>query len=158
MRLIPLLVAICAAAVLTGCATPKDFYAVGGSRADGTVDMAYDFAQFEKPVVNKSQADRLANQKCSVWGYSSAEPFGGQTTNCQIRDGWGNCTAGQVIVKYQCLGDLDAAPSITTQPQDSAGVDLTKEQWQQRQLQKLLEDTSLDYEEYVARRRQILAQ
>lgn len=47
---------------LSGCATRKDFYAMGGSRADGSVDMAYDFRPFEKPVVNQQQAYAIAKE------------------------------------------------------------------------------------------------
>jgi hypothetical protein len=30
-------------ACLTACSTHKDFYATGGSRADGVIDVTYDF-------------------------------------------------------------------------------------------------------------------
>jgi len=78
-----LLVFAAVLAALSGCATKKDFYATGGSRADGSVDMAYDFAQFEQPVVNIAQAQSIAKSKCRVWGYNGAEAFGGKQTNMQ---------------------------------------------------------------------------
>ncbi|WP_313281663.1 YecR family lipoprotein [Stutzerimonas balearica] len=149
---------------LSGCATKKDFYAMGGSRADGSVDMAYDFRPFEKPVVNQQQAYAIAKQKCSVWGYSQAEPFGGQTVNCQQRDGWGNCVAGQVIVKYQCIGNIDASSPIipasaqhlpSTTSSASSNL-LSPDQWKQVQLQRLQGETGLSYEEYSRRYKQIM--
>ncbi|WP_313241188.1 YecR family lipoprotein [Stutzerimonas kunmingensis] len=152
--------------VLTGCAAKKDFYAMGGSRADGSVDMAYDFKPFEKPVVNQQQAFSIAKQKCGVWGYSNAEPFGGQTVNCQQRDGWGNCVAGQVIVKYQCIGNIDASrPSVTSPAPsvmpavNSTNADLlSRDQWKQSQLQRLQSETGLSYEEYSRRYKQIMGE
>lgn len=145
----------------TGCAVKKDFYATGGSRADGTVDMAYDFAQFEQPVVNPSQAQSIAQQKCTVWGYREAEAFGGKTTNCNQRDGWGNCVAGQVVIKYQCIGDL-SAPSpegvrqVSSTATPSAGY-LSKAQWQQQQLDELSRK-SIPYEQYQQEYRRIMGQ
>ena len=56
----------------SGCSVNKPFYATGGSRADGTVDMAYDTAYLVTPVVNYAQAKNIAVQKCRVWGYQDA--------------------------------------------------------------------------------------
>lgn len=162
-----LIITLAAAATLAGCATPKNFYAVGGSRADGTIDMAYDFAQFEKPVVNHQQAQTIAKSKCGVWGYKMAESFGGQTINCQQRDGWGNCVAGQIVIKYQCQGNLDAPAAAAVVPVTSfapsapaalGSVPLSKEQWKQQQLDRLQGETGLSYEEYQRRYQQIMAQ
>lgn len=157
------LIALLAVTLFSGCAVKKDFYATGGSRADGTVDMAYDFRQFEKPVVNQQQAQSIAKAKCAVWGYGDAEAFGGMTQNCQQRDGWGTCTAGQITIKYQCLGDLGsgasassfsapAAPLATTAPGS-----MSREQYQQHQLQQL-QQQGLPYAEYQQRYREIMGQ
>lgn len=139
---------------------------MGGSRADGTVDMAYDFQQFEQPIINHQQAQAVAKTKCAVWGYSGAEPFGGQTTKCSRVDGWGNCVAGQVVIQYQCLGEgtnnsssYTLTPAKTSViPSDTSSIEPTKEQWKQQQLQNLMQDSSLGYEEYMKRRAAILAQ
>ncbi len=160
MRAIPLaLLALAAATAITGCATKKNFYALDGSRADGTVDMAYDFRQFETPVVDKQQAHTIARAKCGVWGYSDAEPFGGMQQKCIQQDGWGTCVAGQMVIKYQCLGNLDAPPpssrpsaQVTT---GSAPGMMTKQQWQQQQLEQLNRE-GLSYEEYQRRYREIV--
>ncbi|PJI47236.1 MAG: hypothetical protein CTR55_22050 [Pseudomonas sp.] len=150
-----------AVAFTTGCAVKKDFYATGGSRADGTVDMAYDFAQFEQPLVNPSQAQSIAQQKCTVWGYREAEAFGGKTTNCNQRDGWGNCVAGQVVIKYQCIGDLGVpSPERVTQVSSTAAPSegsLSKAQWQQQQLDELSRK-SIPYEQYQQEYRRIMGQ
>lgn len=155
------LLVLIAAITITGCATKKDFYAMGGSRADGTVDMAYDFRQFESPVVNPAQAQSIAKSKCRVWGYSDAEAFGGMTQNCHQRDGFGTCVAGQVVHTYQCIGNLNEAAQaqpVTTQAPASLSGALSKDQWQQQQLQQLKSETGLSYEEYTRRYRQIMGQ
>ena len=42
----------CAVAVtLAGCAVNKDWVAAGGSRADGTVKLAYEYGEFQKPAL-----------------------------------------------------------------------------------------------------------
>jgi hypothetical protein len=88
---------------LSGCATKKNFYATDGSRADGTVDMAYDFAQFEQPVIDIAQAKSIAKLKCRVWGYSDAEAFGGSQQNCHQANGYGTCIASQIVPNTSAL-------------------------------------------------------
>ncbi|MNF58840.1 hypothetical protein D3C85_1098640 [compost metagenome] len=158
--MIKALLTLVAFGAIAGCATKKDFYASGGSRADGTVDMAYDFAQFEKPVISQVQAQSIAKSKCRVWGYNDAEAFGGRQQNCHRFDGWGTCIAGQIVHKYQCIGNLNEAPQVqpaATVPGGAAGG-MSKAQWQQHQLQQLMNDTSLNYEEHQRRYREIMAQ
>lgn len=159
-RITKTLFALAAIAVATGCAVKRDFYAMGGSRADGTVDMAYDFRQFEKPVVNQQQALSIAKSKCGVWGYGDAEAFGGTTQNCHQRDGWGNCVAGQAIIKYQCLSSPEfAAPAPASAAPSSAlpaGM-MAPDQYRQNQLDQL-QRQNLSYEEYQKRYRQIMGE
>lgn len=90
--------------ILAGCATPKVMQATGGSRADGTVDMSYEYGLFQKPVVNMAAAETTATQRCKAWGYTAAEPFGGQLKHCNAYNGYGNCVDVLVTVKYQCTG------------------------------------------------------
>jgi len=147
---------------LSGCSVNKPFYATGGSRADGTVDMAYDTAYLEAPVVSHSQAKNIAVQKCRVWGYKDAEPFGGQVENCYQRNGYGNCLRGQVIVKYQCLGNLEAVrPTAPSSPQTpiSAPIpaQMSKEQYKQMQIEELMKK-NIPYEEYARQYDSIMAQ
>ena len=146
MRTLFLLVMLTIA--VTGCSSRKDFYATGGSRADGAIDMAYDFKPFETPIVDFNQAQAIANTKCAVWGYNRAEPFGGQTQNCQVRDGWGNCTGGQMIVKYQCVGNITPAnpPAAAPAPSGTVGM-LTPAQYKEARVKTLM-DQNLPYAEY----------
>ena len=89
---------------LGGCATVKVPQATGGSRADATVDLSFDFGMFEEPVVNWDQAADTARQRCSAWGYTDAEKFGGAKSECLQFNGYGSCTHTQVTMTYQCTG------------------------------------------------------
>ena len=94
---------IAAMFALQGCAVQKEMVATGGSRADGTVKLGYDFRTYEKPVIDMRQGTATAAERCRTWGYSGAEPFGGQTEVCNdsSKDG---CTRWHVTVEFQCTG------------------------------------------------------
>lgn len=153
-----LLLLVMMAVVVTGCSSRKDFYATGGSRSDGSIDMAYDFKPFETPVVDYKQAESIANSKCAVWGYNRAEPFGGKTQNCQVRDGWGNCTTGQMIVKYQCIGNITPASQPTASSLATVPVGmLTPAQYKESRVKALM-DQNLPYTEYQKQYQAIMAE
>ena len=99
-----------------GCAvqkpTPKEWTAVGGSKADATVKMAYTWQPFlEKPIVQEQQAIELASKKCQTWGYERAEPFGGAVSQCSAYNG-GYCVQMTAIAEFQCIGGT----TMTTLP------------------------------------------
>lgn len=96
------LMLLCPILLITACTVNKQMYAVGGSKADGTVEMAYDVGAFETAKVDFNDAQSKAAQKCKVWGYKTAEAFGGQRSTCLARNGFGNCMQSQVIVPFQC--------------------------------------------------------
>ncbi|MFJ7797276.1 YecR family lipoprotein [Pseudomonas sp. NPDC096950] len=100
----------------------------------------------------------MANSKCAVWGYNRAEPFGGQTQNCQVRDGWGNCSAGQMIVKYQCIGNITPATQASTAGSASvpSGM-LSPDQYKEARVKALM-DQNLPYGEYMKQYRKIMAE
>jgi len=88
--------------ILAGCATVKVPQPINGSRADGTITLAYQMGAFEKPVVDWNLARDTAKIRCIAWGYRNAEAFGGTQTHCTFYDGNGNCMSEQVNVIYQC--------------------------------------------------------
>lgn len=94
---------IAAGLFAVGCATTKTLQAVGGSRSDGTVELAFEYGAFEKPKVDSVAALETAKSRCSAWGYSGAEPFGAATTQCTYMSGYG-CMRTMVKVQYQCTG------------------------------------------------------
>ncbi|MFA6301658.1 MAG: YecR family lipoprotein [Legionella sp.] len=96
------LLLICAL-LLAGCATTKTMQAIGGSKADATVKLAYRYGLFEKPMVDWNLADKTATQRCAAWGYKKAERFGGSQKSCLAYNGYGNCVEAQVSVTYQCI-------------------------------------------------------
>ncbi|WP_405048344.1 YecR family lipoprotein [[Roseibacterium] beibuensis] len=89
-------------AALAGCATPKAWSAIGGSRADATVTLAYEYGLFEQPQISDS-GDAVALQRCRAWGYSGAEAFGAPMSRCVAMTNSG-CQQTQVTKTYQCLG------------------------------------------------------
>jgi hypothetical protein len=95
---------LCVSLLASGCAVQKTLVPTGGSRSDGTVELAYEFGMFETPKIDPSQGIEAATQRCAAWGYSGAEPFGGQKSQCQQSNGYGNCTRTLVTVQYQCTG------------------------------------------------------
>lgn len=96
-----------------GCTVQKEWTATGGSRADGTVDLAFQYGAFEKPQVNDAQGVELAASTCAGWGYTASQPFGGTMTKCEAVNGYGNCLRTLVTRKYQCMG----APGSSVTPQ-----------------------------------------
>jgi len=165
-------------ATLAGCATHKDFQATGGSRADGVIDVAYEFSSFETPVVDQQQAYAIARSKCSLWGYVDAEPFGGTNQECTLRRGYGDCSAWRVSKKYQCLGNLGSvsaplnylgpsqAPAAVPARQatapyqaapSTAPAPLSSSEYRERQIDLLMKQ-NLPYDEYQKRYQAIMAQ
>jgi YecR-like lipoprotein len=90
--------------VASGCTVMKVPEATSGSRADGVVNLAYEYGMFEVPKVDWDQAQLTALRRCQAWNYSAAEAFGGHTQHCEQQDGYGNCLRWLVTVSYQCTG------------------------------------------------------
>jgi len=95
---------------MSGCAVQKTLTPIGGSRSDGVVKLAFTVDMFEKPVVDEQQGASAARQRCSAWGYSDAEPFGGRNVQC-INSTYQGCNQWQVTVEYQCTGQPEATTS-----------------------------------------------
>ena len=93
-----------ASLAICGCAVQKTLIPTGGSRADGTVEMSYEFGEFETPKVDMQQGVVEASKRCQAWGYSDAEPFGGSKSQCQQLGGMSGCVRRLVTMQYQCIG------------------------------------------------------
>jgi hypothetical protein len=102
-------------AMLTGCATQKQWCAIGGSRSDGTIRIAYDYGMFEKPLLDQGQGYRLAIEKCRLWGYTSAELFGNTMQQCIAANQYG-CAAWRVYADFQCTTNAKVAPIAPIAP------------------------------------------
>lgn len=90
---------------ISGCATPKEWSAIGGSRSDGVVRLAFEYRFGEKPVLDKQQGLDLAKTKCLAWGFKDAEAFGAATKKCNGNPN--DCRDWLVTKEYQCLGTPD---------------------------------------------------
>jgi hypothetical protein len=86
-----------------GCTTVKIPQPTGGSRADGTVQLAYEYGGFERPQVDWETANQIAADRCRAWGYSGAESFGGGVSQCTAYNAYG-CIRRFVTITYQCTG------------------------------------------------------
>jgi YecR-like lipoprotein len=64
--------AVAIAAYMAGCARSKKLVATGGSRADGTVTLSYEFGALENPKLDFSQGVSTARDRCRAWGYTDA--------------------------------------------------------------------------------------
>lgn len=89
--------------LLAGCSVQKQAIPIGGSRADGVVELAYEFGDMQVPEVDWVQAQQQAVARCNAWGYTGAERFGGEKRQCTAPSGYG-CMAWQITVPYQCTG------------------------------------------------------
>lgn len=96
-----ILMALCMA--LSACTVQREAVPIGGSRADGTVELAYEFPDLSNPQVDWQRAQLQAEQRCKAWGYTAAERFGGERRQCNAPSGYG-CMNWQVTVPYQCTG------------------------------------------------------
>lgn len=87
---------------LSGCAAVTDMSATGGSRADGIVEMSYQYMPFQQIKIDKTKALQSATKRCRSWGYQSAESFDDGLQSCVERDMF-SCNLYRVTVRYQCL-------------------------------------------------------
>ena len=93
--------------LLSSCQTVKYITATGGSKADATVKLSYQYGQFDQVKIDTNHAIQIAIKRCSVWGYTSAEAFGGSTSICQEYNRYGNCVRTLVTTEYQCIGNTN---------------------------------------------------
>lgn len=107
---------------LSGCTVQKEWAATGGSRADGTVELAFEYGGFEKPQVNNAQGVDLAASMCSGWGYTGSQPFT-PMSKCEAVNAYGNCLRFLVTRKYQCLGAPASPAALQREPVALAPVE-----------------------------------
>lgn len=91
---------------LSGCSTVTDMQATGGSKADGTIHMSYEFSPFDIIKIDYDKALVGAEKRCKAWGYQSAEAFDQGFRTCSKPAAFGGCDLYRVTVQYQCLGEL----------------------------------------------------
>lgn len=95
-------------ALSSACAVKKELVPTGGSRADGIVRLSYTTKLFESPVIDMRQGISAATARCKLWGYQSAEPFGGSNSVCN-QYSMGDCVSWMVTMEYQCLTGAGSA-------------------------------------------------
>lgn len=88
---------------LAACSTTPLLVATGGSRADATVEMGYEYGGFDIPTVDLAEGAKAAEARCRAWGYKRAEPFGGEQRQCNAPSQYG-CARWFAKITYQCIG------------------------------------------------------
>jgi hypothetical protein len=111
---------VSAVAVLASCATVSQMEATSGSRSDGIVKLSFEYGMFDKVQLDQVSAHQKAKQRCAVWGYSDAEPFGGVERQCQAMSGYG-CMRWFATIEYQCTMAGGSAPALTQAAVPAAG-------------------------------------
>ena len=86
---------------LVACATSPEWGVSGGDRSGGVVRVSYEYPEFQQPAVSDEQARKIAQGRCSGWGYDDAQPVPGQTRQCSKMEG-ANCDLWTVTREYQC--------------------------------------------------------
>ena len=114
MQATRLTAAIIGAALLTSCsqtAVTRVPAATGGSKADGTIQLAHERKASEVVTVDWAAAEQNALKRCQSWGYSHVEAFASGVTQC-LETGQGllingavpgACAREMVFTNYQCL-------------------------------------------------------
>lgn len=105
-------VAMLGVLVLSGCATTKPWSAIGGSRADATVRLSYEYGLLERPLTDDAEALDLAIARCRTWDYTGAEAFGGVTQVCSVPSGMHGCDRFVVTKEFQCTGSGTKNPDV----------------------------------------------
>ena len=100
-KLRSLLMLVAVTFAVSSCATDIIPFATGGSKADGTVTLAYEYNYLQTPVIDWEEAEKEALSVCRRWGYSKAEAFGGSRRACVVAGQYG-CTVYTVTTEYQC--------------------------------------------------------
>lgn len=99
------IIRVCAISLaVSGCAKTvyKDLIPTGGSRADATLEMSYEYRGSESPQVDLAKGMITAKQRCAAWGYKNADPFGGEKRRCMLPSQYG-CGRWFVTYTYQCV-------------------------------------------------------
>jgi len=109
MRLVSYTVYIVGILLILGSAQKhkvnKDYAATGGSKADGVINLSYEFSNLEMPVVDKNQGKMQAEKRCIDWGYAGAKQFDETVSYC-INPSNAGCQLWRTTLMYQCTGSL----------------------------------------------------
>lgn len=89
-------------AALTACQTSQTAQLTGGSRAEGVVELSYEYPARDDPSVNFGPGRAAARERCKAWGYLPAELFIGFKSECLEKNPNDLCLRWRVTASYQC--------------------------------------------------------
>ncbi len=87
--------------VLLSCTVKKRLEIVDGSKADGTLTMAYEIKTHQKAKFLIEEAKAKAMVRCKQWGYTDVDIFDAGIKEC-IEYRQGRCIKYRVSYKCQC--------------------------------------------------------
>jgi len=87
---------------ISACATDNEIRPTGASRADGIVQLSYEYDLSDRPALDWQSAQATAEERCINWGYSSAAKTGTGRQTCLSQDIFGRCRSFRVNVAYSC--------------------------------------------------------
>jgi len=96
-----IILALATIALFTNCEVDKYLAVSGGSKANGTVELFYDYGSFQKPILHMEQGKAEASRRCQNWGYSGSEFFDVYTKKC-ITATTSGCSVWRVTYNCQC--------------------------------------------------------
>ncbi len=91
--------------IISACATDNGFQANGSDRANGLVQLSYQYVLSDRPVLDWVVAQRTAEARCASWGYARAQRSEDRRRSCLTQDIFGRCKSYRVNVAYQCTDD-----------------------------------------------------
>ncbi len=97
-----IIAALAVVVFLSGCTAKVASAPVGGSRADGTITVAYEYGAFVSPEVDSEEMQKQAQDRYARWGYLTAERFGGGLRDCIHKNSNNLCLRWRVSIEYQC--------------------------------------------------------
>jgi hypothetical protein len=97
--MIRVLVAVCALAG-AGCTTYKLWTEADADDQAGTVQLSYEYRKFESPQVDERAGIEMARERCTAWGYKSAQRSG-EDRVC-IDGTKSDCGKWRVVREYRC--------------------------------------------------------
>ena len=89
---------------MVACASAPKWNPENSSRELAVARVSYEYAISNEPTLSDAQAFELAQNRCTTWGYSSAEMIPGELRDCSV-DGEGSCDLWKVTREYQCSGE-----------------------------------------------------
>lgn len=91
------------ALICAGCTTTveRNFEISGSNKSTGVIELSVNQNKNEEIIFEIEQPQRLAQERCELWGYQQAVLIQDAQTECISSDS-GKCSRSRITLKYQC--------------------------------------------------------